>query len=87
MIKVTDRVWYYPFDDAKDRPVLGYIRGNSFSVAVDAGHPDDLLEYVGGLDEFTLVEYASGQPVKVVQADIVFEDSTLVEAGGVNVYS
>ncbi len=36
--KITDRVYYFPFDDDKDRPVLGYIRGDRFSVAVDAGH-------------------------------------------------
>ena len=38
LIQVTDRVWYYPLDDTKDRPILGYIRGDHFSVAVDAGH-------------------------------------------------
>ena len=38
LIRTTDRVYYYPFDDTKDRPILGYIRGYEFSVAVDAGH-------------------------------------------------
>ena len=38
LIKITARIYYFPFDDDKDRPVLGYIRGDRFSVAVDAGH-------------------------------------------------
>lgn len=35
---LTDRVWYYPFEQKRDRPSLGYIRGDHWSLAVDAGH-------------------------------------------------
>ncbi len=38
--KLTDRVWYYPMEERRDRPVLGYIRGDRWSLAVDAGHSD-----------------------------------------------
>ena len=38
--KVTDCVWFYPFEKERDRPILGYIKGAHFSVAVDAGHSE-----------------------------------------------
>ena len=145
LIKVTDRVWYYPLDDEKDRPILGYIRGSRFSVAVDAGHSaehvqefynavreegmplpqltvithwhwdhtfgmhavngqtmasrrtrghleelirdhgSDMLEHVVSLDPFTEAEYASGQPVKVVLPDMVYEDSAMIDAGSLEI--
>ena len=125
LIKVTERVWIYPYDDEKDRPILGYIKGDRFSVAVDAGHSaehvgefydalqteglalpqltvithwhwdhtfgmnavsgltlasrrtlnelerlleehaDDLQAHIEGLDPYTKVEYADGQPMVV----------------------
>ena len=40
LTKVTDRVWYYPYEKELDRPILGYIRGDRFGVAVDAGHSE-----------------------------------------------
>ncbi len=38
LVKLTERIWYYPYEDERDRPVLGYIRGDRMSLAVDAGH-------------------------------------------------
>lgn len=38
LIKFSDRIYYYPYDDDRDRPVLGYIKGDKFSVAIEAGH-------------------------------------------------
>ena len=26
LTKVTDRVWYYPFEKERDRPILGYLK-------------------------------------------------------------
>ena len=40
LTKVTDRVWFYPFEKERDRPILGYIKGDNMSIAVDAGHSD-----------------------------------------------
>ena len=40
LTKVTDRVWFYPFEKERDRPILGYIKGDNISIAVDAGHSD-----------------------------------------------
>ena len=36
--KLTEHVYYYPFDSDLDRPCLGYIKGDNYSLAVDAGH-------------------------------------------------
>lgn len=36
--RLTDRIWVYPFEEERDRPNLGYIRGDRWSLAVDAGH-------------------------------------------------
>lgn len=38
LIKLSDRVWYYPYESDRDRPNLGYIKGDHWSMAVDAGH-------------------------------------------------
>ena len=36
--KLTERIWVYPFEEERDRPNLSYIRGDRWSLAVDAGH-------------------------------------------------
>ena len=36
--RLTERVWYYPYEEDRDRPNLGYIKGDKWSLAVDAGH-------------------------------------------------
>ncbi len=38
MIKLSDRIYYLPYDEATDRPNLGYIRGDRFSLMIDAGN-------------------------------------------------
>lgn len=38
LIKLTQRVWYYPFEKERDRPILGYVKGDDWSLAIDAGH-------------------------------------------------
>ncbi len=38
LIKLTEHVYYYPFDSDLDRPCLGYIKGDNCALAVDAGH-------------------------------------------------
>ena len=34
LIKVSDRIWYSAFEEERDRPGLGYIRGDHWSIAV-----------------------------------------------------
>ena len=39
--KITDRVYYLPHDPDTDRPVLGYIRGDKYTLAIEAGNSQD----------------------------------------------
>ena len=36
--RLTERIWVFPYEEDRDRPNLGYIRGDRWSLAVDAGH-------------------------------------------------
>ena len=36
--KLTERVFYYPHQPEFDRPMLAYLGGDRFSLAVDAGY-------------------------------------------------
>ncbi len=52
LTKLTERVWFYPFETERDRPNLGYIRGDNWSLAVDAGHSEmHLREFYRALED------------------------------------
>lgn len=36
--KLTEHIWYMPYEEERDRPNLGYIKGDKYSLAIDAGH-------------------------------------------------
>ena len=38
--KLTDRIFYCPHDADTDRPLLAYVRGDSYALAVDAGYSE-----------------------------------------------
>ena len=38
LIRFNDHIWYSEYEEERDRPAIGYIKGSKFSVAVDAGH-------------------------------------------------
>lgn len=38
LIKITDRIYCLPFESVSDRPNLYYIKGDNYSVAIDAGN-------------------------------------------------
>lgn len=44
LIRLSRHVWYYPREDALDRPALGYILGERFSLAYDAGFSQEHVE-------------------------------------------
>ena len=44
LYRYSDRIFYSAYEEERDRPALGYIRGKRFSVAVDAGHSKDHLD-------------------------------------------
>ncbi|MBO4927410.1 MAG: MBL fold metallo-hydrolase [Clostridiales bacterium] len=52
--KLSEHIWYMPFEEERDRPNLGYVKGSKRSLAIDAGHSEahirefyDLLEKEG----------------------------------------
>ncbi len=50
--KLTERVWMYPFEEERDRPVLCYIHGDRWNLAVDAGHSDEhVMEFYRALED------------------------------------
>lgn len=57
MIKITDCVYFYPPEDIKDRPMLGYIEGDKYSLAVDGGFsPAHVGEFYEALEHSGLKE-------------------------------
>ena len=36
--QLTANVWYMPYEEERDRPNLGYVKGKNWSLAIDAGH-------------------------------------------------
>ena len=52
LTRLTERIWLCPFEKERDRPVLGYIRGDNISVAVDAGHSEaHIKEFYAALQD------------------------------------
>ena len=144
LMKITERVWFSACEEERDRPCLGYVKGEKMSLVVDAGHsaahvkeyyaalkkenlplPDftvithwhwdhafgmhsvhgltvanrltnqHLMNFAKkvnkeGLDSFFSLdpsirkEYAGGQSVVIVPADIVFQEDLEFDLGGVS---
>lgn len=42
--KLSNRIYYLPHEEETDRPVLGYINGDKYSVAIDAGNSSKHVE-------------------------------------------
>ena len=50
--RLTERIWVYPYEEKRDRPNLSYIRGDNWSLAVDAGHSEKhTREFYRALEE------------------------------------
>ena len=41
--KLSEHIWYMPFEEERDRPNLGYVKGEKISLAIDAGHSESHL--------------------------------------------
>ncbi len=53
--KLSDRIYYLPFTEETDRPNLGYIRGDRYSLMVDAGNSDKHAKlFLSQLEELNL---------------------------------
>jgi glyoxylase-like metal-dependent hydrolase (beta-lactamase superfamily II) len=63
--KISDRIYYLPSEERTDRPVLGYIKGDKYSLAVDAGNSAghvekfyrNLIEMGLRLPDFTVITH------------------------------
>jgi len=44
LYQLSERVYYSAYEEERDRPAIGYIRGERFSVAIDAGHSEEHLQ-------------------------------------------
>ncbi len=55
--KLSEHIWYMPFESERDRPNLGYVKGDSWSLAIDAGHSDNHVK------EFYALLKAAGLPL------------------------
>lgn len=44
LVKVTDKIYYFSGEQETDRPFLYYIKGNNYSVAIDAGQSKEHVE-------------------------------------------
>jgi glyoxylase-like metal-dependent hydrolase (beta-lactamase superfamily II) len=50
--QITNRIFYLPPEEPTDRPVLGYVRGDKYSLAVDAGNsPAHVEKFYRNLEE------------------------------------
>ena len=66
MIKLTERIYYMPHDEETDRPILGYVKGDNFSLMIDSGnskkHADLFIEEIKALDfkypDFTAITHS-----------------------------
>ena len=36
--RLSEHIWYMPYEEERDRPNLGYVKGKNWSLAIDAGH-------------------------------------------------
>ncbi len=53
--KLSDRIYYLPFTAETDRPNLGYIKGDRYSLIVDAGNSDKHAKlFLSELEELNL---------------------------------
>ncbi|MCR1130737.1 MBL fold metallo-hydrolase [Clostridium botulinum] len=52
--KLTDRIYYMDFEQKSDRPVLGLVVGDQYSLVIDGGnskdHAEKFLSYVKELE-------------------------------------
>lgn len=43
--KITDRIYYLPHEENVDRPMLAYLKGSRFALAIDAGYSENHVKY------------------------------------------
>ena len=91
LIKLSERIYMLPFVRETDRPNLFYIKGDSYSVAVDAGNSAAHVREASGEDiafcnECILMEYENLDEIKVVMADEVVQGEKTLDLGDVHLH-
>ena len=38
--RLSEHIWYMTYEEERDRPNLGYVKGDNWSLAIDAGHSE-----------------------------------------------
>ena len=44
LMKLNDNIYHSDYEELRDRPVLGYIKGENFSVVIEDGHSKKHIE-------------------------------------------
>ena len=44
LVKLTEKIYYLPYSEETDRPILGYIEGDKYSLMIDAGNSKKHVE-------------------------------------------
>ena len=53
--KLTDRIFFCPHETSSDRPMLAYVRGDKFALAIDAGYSEQHMHaFYGALQNSAL---------------------------------
>ena len=63
--RLTQRIWVYPYEEERDRPNLSYIRGDRWSLAVDAGHSAEHTEEREAGGRRALLSSSRFPPIKI----------------------
>ena len=92
--KLTNRIYFLGHDPEADRPILAYLKGDKFSLAIDAGYSASLKDqkeqsrdtgYIKVLkkeDVHFRKEYCGQDKLNIVLSDIAFSDKMTLDLGG-----
>ena len=48
--KLSEHIWYMPYESERDRPNLGYVKGDNWSLAIDAALCNKLADTIRHLN-------------------------------------
>lgn len=93
--KLTNRIYFLGHDPEADRPILAYLKGDKFSLAIDAGYSASLKDqkeqsrdtgYIKVLkkeDVHFRKEYCGQDKLNIVLSDVAFSDKMTLDLGGI----
>ena len=78
--KLSEHIWFMPYESERDRPNLGYVKGDNWSLAIDAGHSDNHVK------EFYSLLEAEGLPLPSLTVPFT-NDESLARNSAILAYS